>query len=138
MRRNSKIAGGVLCTFLLMIAVLCGYAYAEKSFKYPDTPPDKLNLKIQMIPSEKNDTVVIFHKSGCKDCNYASHQIKSEMSKNKQNKYIVIDVVKASNNKYVTQFNIKTVPTILHFKNGEEIDRYSGTDARNITKVIKE
>ncbi|WP_419153684.1 thioredoxin domain-containing protein [Weissella viridescens] len=135
--RNKKWAAVVIvCMFAL--ASMLGALLVRSYYAYPETPHNELAIKMSALEHDHGQTIIIFHKTGCHACNQVANPIKQRLKTEKHAKVIVIDTAKYDNRKYVSQFGIRVVPTILKVSHGQEIARYSGTSMTQINHILKE
>jgi thioredoxin 1 len=99
----------------------------------------KINMsKFKEIISSDKPTLVDFYATWCGPCQQMSpifDRLKTKMSS--EIRVVKIDVDK--NQELVSKFKIRSVPTIILFRKGEIIWKYSGTmDQRNLEQKIKD
>ena len=99
----------------------------------------KINMsKFKEIISSDKPTLVDFYATWCGPCQQMSpifDRLKTKMSN--EIRVVKIDVDK--NQELVSKFKIRSVPTIILFRKGEIIWKYSGTmDQRSLEQKIKD
>ncbi|MDO8509103.1 MAG: thioredoxin [Nanoarchaeota archaeon] len=69
---------------------------------------------------KSGNTIIDFYADWCGPCKIVSPIIEGASKENKNIKFAKIDVDK--NNELAQRFGILSIPTIMFFKNGEEVD----------------
>lgn len=90
----------------------------------------------EVIQSE--DIVLVdFYANWCKPCNDLSPRLDEVAKKEKDVKFVKIDIDDATDLKF--EYDIKAVPTMIIFKDGKEVDRHMGPlEVNEIIEWIKE
>ncbi|MCK8605670.1 thioredoxin family protein [Leuconostoc citreum] len=134
---KSKTKWYAICVILigLLLLVAGGWYHQTTQNGYPDTVnfADRLN---KLDNTSKQDTVIIFHKPGCSDCQKARTQIKQLIKSHPKTQYIVVNVNKPAAKMFVTKYGITEVPTIVRLQGQKVVDSTSATDDKNIQRVM--
>lgn len=84
----------------------------------------------------ENEAVVDFYANWCGPCKMFAPVFEEVANENNTN-FIKVDVDKAS--EIAREYGVMSIPTIIHFKNGQEIKRYTGFMSKeNLLEFIKE
>lgn len=115
----------ILTACLLGVLLLTPSANLSESPKQTDVPNIFLNDRGQTIPG----TVVFQFNSAWNSIN------EYKWVETFKAKYFEVDIDK--NPKFKIKYNIKSLPTIIIFKNGQEVKRYEGGLQMKITTPIQ-
>lgn len=102
---------------------------------YEPMTAEQIDDKLTAAEKNKELTMVVFHKSGCKKCRSVERFVHNQVSNTKMN-VIVVDTKMTDQRKYVSDFGIHSVPTFVVLQQGEEVTRYSGTNETEIARVF--
>ena len=84
---------------------------------------------------QKNFNLLIFHKTGCPDCQQVVRQVNQTIKQGQADHYVIVDT---KDSKLYQKYNVIEVPTVIHLRGGQEVARYSGeNNPQRLTKVIK-
>lgn len=110
--------------------------FYSKSISYPDS--DNPKSLIESAVKNKENVVIVFHKTGCSDCKAIKDTVKKTIKVNSNHvRYIVVDLKKSENRYLIKQFNLTSTPTIMQLHNGKEYRRYEGTDNDLVKDILK-
>lgn len=88
--------------------------------KYTIISSDDIPSKIEI----QEISVVYFFQNNCSSCKLVTPIINKYITSNNKKVY-AIDINEDSNKNYITQeLNIQGTPTVIFYKNGEEVDRF--------------
>lgn len=119
----------------IVIGVLGAIMYS-RSISYPDSNNSKTLIKSAV--KNKENVVIVFHKTGCSDCEAIKGTVKKTIKDNRDHiRYIVVDLKKSQNRYLIKQFNLTSTPTIMQLHNGREYRRYEGTDNDLVKDILK-
>lgn len=113
------------------LAVAIGGYLAWDSHAYHDTI--KASASLQQAAKDGGDTVLIFHKTGCADCRKVVTAVNAGIDNNLTTRFVVDDT---KNSDLYKDYQLTEVPTFIRFRNGKEIERYSGTDKQDISDFL--
>ena len=116
---------------LATLAVAIGGYMAWDNHTYHDTSQAKVSL--QQAAKAGDDTILIFHKTGCSDCRKVVTDVNRGIDKNAKSKIVVVDT---KNSDLYKDYQVSEVPTFIRLHNGQEINRYSGTDTQQIATFL--
>ncbi|GAK31062.1 hypothetical protein WOSG25_070390 [Weissella oryzae SG25] len=126
--------------FVAIAGIILGLACAAFFFKvtsYPDTNNGRQVVKAAI--KQKDDVVIVFHKTGCSDCELIKRTVKETMQANRNHvKYVVIDLKQVQNRYLIKKFRLVSTPTILELKDGREVSRYAGTNEHLVRAILAE
>lgn len=137
MNTHKKILLWLLGIILCCLTVLgAGYWYQKYVLNgYPDTP----NFAQRFDVLQRNstiETVLIFHKPGCSDCQHVRSTVKEVIKTHHQYNYIVIDVTKKEAKSLITKFGITQVPTIIRLIGNQVLASTTSTQPQQVRKVM--
>lgn len=135
MKRHKYFKTLIGCILLLVFFVAFILRH-HQSTRYPDTPISQLDQQFKSIKDYKS-TVIIFHKTGCSDCEKVQKSVVETVRQDKRTHYIVLDTRNQQTKKYVKQYNVTEVPTFISLRYGKVGKSYSGTIIKNIDKVFQ-
>ena len=119
----------------IVIGVLGAVLYTH-SISYPDS--DNPKTLIELAVKNKENVVIVFHKTGCSDCEAIKNTVKKTIKANSNHvRYIVVDLKKSQNRYLIKQFRLTSTPTIMQLHNGREYRRYEGTDNDLVKDILK-
>ncbi|WP_225362966.1 thioredoxin [Apilactobacillus quenuiae] len=109
----------IILMALIIVMVISGHCYVNYVEK---------QRKTVMISSKKSQ-ILFFYRDNCSDCQKVFHQVYWKSCFH--HRIILINMNQSHNHKYVAQYHLTSVPTIIHGKR-----RYTGTDMPTINKMI--
>jgi len=126
---------GITRDLLILVAsllVAVGSYIGWQRLTYHDTKNPVQALK--QAKTDQQDTLLVFHKTGCPDCKAAVVDINRGINRYKDTyNHVVVDTNKSN---LYEQYGVTEVPTVIHLHQGIEVDRYSGTDQSQITQIL--
>lgn len=122
---------------LVSIVIAVGGYWTWRNYTYHDTKQPQQILQQQQ--KTQDDVVLIFHKTGCPDCQQVVRQVNQAVQAGQADHYVMVDT-KDSN--LYQKYNVIEVPTAIHLKAGQEVARYAGANNPdrlvNVIKATKE
>ncbi|WP_259704518.1 thioredoxin family protein [Weissella confusa] len=129
---NLKHFSRDILILLAALAVAIGGYMSWDNHTYHDTSQAKVSL--QQAAKAGDDTILIFHKTGCSDCRKVVADVNRGISQNTTSKIVVDDT---KNSDLYKDYQVSEVPTFIRLHNGQEINRYSGTDTQEIASFLE-
>ncbi|MFT8757339.1 thioredoxin family protein [Leuconostoc pseudomesenteroides] len=130
--KKNKIGVILLGTSLVTIIGLLVGLYYQHANDYPDT----FNLAQKMRTVNHGTKILVFHKTGCSDCQKIKKLVTKTIRQNPERHYIVMNSADPQTHNYFKQYHVTNVPTIMVSKKGKIVGSYSGLDRRIITKLL--
>ncbi|MGR8822868.1 thioredoxin domain-containing protein [Leuconostoc citreum] len=134
-KTHIKTLIGIIVVSLIML--ISGLLYQKYSLNgYPDTKNfgQKIN---QLDATNKQKTVLIFHRPGCSDCKNVRELVKQTIKTNhKRINYIVINVNNNQAKTFMTKYGVTEVPTIIYLEGNQVIDSTTSTQAKDVKRVM--
>ncbi len=84
----------------------------------------------QVVLKSDKPVIVDFTAEWCGPCRMVG-PIVNELSKEYEGKAVITKLNVDNNPEITAKYGIKSIPTILFFKNGEEVDKLVGAAAKN-------
>lgn len=137
MHRQKKIVIWLLIIVLFCLTILgTGYWYQKFVLNgYPDTP--NFLKKFDQLQADKNSqSVLVFHKPGCSDCQHVRSTVIEVIKTNQRYNYVVIDVTKKEAKSLITKYGITQVPTIIHLRGNQVVASTTSTEPQQVKKVM--
>lgn len=120
-----------LTVLLVGLALAIGGYVAWDRHTYHDTNEAQVSLK--KAAKSGQDTVLIFHKTGCADCRKVVTNVNKGIRENQDTLFVVDDT---KNSDLYKNYKVVEVPTFIRLHNGKETARYSGTDTKKIEQFL--
>ena len=122
-----------IVVLLASLAIAAGGYWTWQNYTYHDTKQPQQILQQQQ--TTQDDVVLIFHKTGCPDCQQVVRQVNQTIKQGQADHYVIFDT---KDSKLYQKYNVIEVPTAIHLRGGQEVVRYSGpNNPQRLTKVIK-
>lgn len=120
---------------LLIIAGLVlavGGYQAWQTHVYHDTSNPQQVLKTAAKTDQQ--TVLIFHKTGCPDCKSVVTTVNKGIKDNQSDtKFVVVDT---KDSDLYQKYNVTEVPTVIALQHGQEERRVVGTDKQQLSRIL--
>ncbi|MBS3071744.1 thioredoxin [Candidatus Pacearchaeota archaeon] len=89
----------------------------------------ELNLKNFDSTVKKGNSVIDFWAAWCSPCKYLSPIVEELSKEMKDIKFAKVDVDKQ--NELAQRFEVMSIPTLLFFKDGEQVERVTGAMSKD-------
>lgn len=121
-----------LMKLLILIALLisCHFWLQHQILIFENSQPI-----VRLVEPKHEDTTIFFYKDNCNQCRKIFEQVyldKFLWHKNIQ----FVNLNQIENRHYISEFQLKSVPTFIHYFNEKKTKQYSGTDRNRIEKII--
>ena len=119
---------------LIIFVIGVGLVRVARGASYPDT-----KQPMQQIAKYSHDGesfVIIFHKSGCSDCEQVQPFVLNKLKSGKLQRFVVIDLAKSENRHFIQDYSLIQTPTFLRIKGSLVQKDYHGTNKNEIAEVL--
>lgn len=114
-----------------LVAAVGGYL-AWQTHVYHDTYNPQQALKTATKTDQQ--TVLIFHKTGCPDCKSVVTTVNKGIKDNQSDtKFVVVDT---KDSDLYQKYNVTEVPTVIALQHGQEERRVVGTDKQQLSRIL--
>ncbi|WP_099044438.1 thioredoxin domain-containing protein [Leuconostoc citreum] len=135
--KKTRIKALIVMIIVSIIVLISGLFYQKYSLNgYPDTKnfSQKIN---QLDATNKQKTVLIFHRPGCSDCKSVRELVKQTIKTNHTRiNYIVINVNNNQAKTFMIKYGVTAVPTIIYLEGNQVIDSTTSTHAKDVKRVM--
>ncbi|WEV41277.1 thioredoxin family protein [Lactobacillus sp. ESL0681] len=90
---------------------------------------------VRLSQPQTEPTTIFFYKDNCPACQRIFKTVYLEKFLKRKNIQIV-NLNQVENRHYISEFDLHEVPTFIHYEFGQETNRYSGINKREIQEVI--
>lgn len=117
---------------ILILLIIGGHFWLQNQIlMYENSQP-----VVRLVEPKNEDTTIFFYRNDCNQCKKIFKQIYLEkflMHKNIQ----FVNLNQIQNRHYISEFQLQSVPTFIHYSHEKKTKQYSGTDRNMIRKIIK-
>ncbi|GAK31544.1 thioredoxin [Weissella oryzae SG25] len=127
------ISLGILVACLASVYL---FTYLTPQNAYSDTI-DPLKALTRDQQHSTKPTLLVVHKTGCKDCAAVAKTFAGIENKlNNKVNLVVVDAMNDNSKEIIQKYQITNAPTFVWLKNGKEISRYWGTNKRMLREFL--
>lgn len=129
---NKKIVYLIIGIILIFFSLWI-YKGVENPFHDVSTAQ---SIKTMNHIKEKDKIILIFHQTGCVDCEQIQDQVNDSIVK-MDDEFLSLDYRYPKLKKYFRTYYVTKTPTIIVLEHGIETERYSGIENQKVKEILE-